>query len=492
MTPYMNLDLPVVTVTIGPEWAELLNAALEVIDDHDHTSGKGRLITSAALNINDDVSIGGNDLTAARSYNMQNNGAPIAGATDVRSLYSVGGELFYNDGVGNQIQITSGGALDASSVGGIGGDYGTSTANVYYSSISKTFFFDQDVNQRAKLAVGDLLISDTIAAGLNAVTLKSPTALAAAYTLTLPNALPLADNVLKISNTGQISPSLVTDPLLDVDAVTNTKIQNSAVTTTKIADDNVTIAKLESTVVQNSFKSQTFTSNGTFNVPAGVTDVYISGCGAGGGGGAGGNAVISGGGGGGGEGAPWYENMRVTVTPLDSISVTIGTAGVGGAFVAYSGVNTTGNSGTAGTNTLFGSFLILRGGTAGSGGIGGGAGGAGGFSYNGNPSFSGPGGAGATSGAGTSGSNSIFNAGGVGGSSGNASGAGGGGGASSGQGGNGGNSGSPDGSAGSAPAFLIPGAGGGGGGAGFGGGRGGPGGDGSPGIMIVRWFESNP
>ena len=88
-TPYMLLELPVVTVTLGPEWAELLNAALEVIDDHDHTPGKGRLITAAALNINDDVSAGGNNITSARSFNMQNNGSPLAGATDVRSLYRV-------------------------------------------------------------------------------------------------------------------------------------------------------------------------------------------------------------------------------------------------------------------------------------------------------------------------------------------------------------------------------------------------------------------
>jgi hypothetical protein len=112
----MSLDLPVPTVTIGPDWAEQLNAAIEFVDAHDHTTGKGQLITSAAININDDLSINSQNLQNARSYNMQNLGAVIGGPTDLRSIYSVLGELYYNDGLGNQIQLTAGGALNASTI----------------------------------------------------------------------------------------------------------------------------------------------------------------------------------------------------------------------------------------------------------------------------------------------------------------------------------------------------------------------------------------
>jgi hypothetical protein len=40
-TANMNLSLPTVSVTIGPTWATQLNTALETVDVHDHTSGKG-------------------------------------------------------------------------------------------------------------------------------------------------------------------------------------------------------------------------------------------------------------------------------------------------------------------------------------------------------------------------------------------------------------------------------------------------------------------
>jgi hypothetical protein len=242
-TPYMSLDLPVVSTTLGPEWAELLNAALEVIDNHDHTAGRGRLVTSAALNINDDVSINNKNLEDARSYNMADNSGPLSDPADVRSLYAVSGELYYNDGIGNQIQITSGGALDASSVGGIGGDYGTSSANVYYSSVSKTFFFDQDTNKRAKLDIGDLIIRET-ATSANGITLKSPASLAADYQLTLPAALPASTLPVVISNTGVMSTQQLVASQLATDSVTTAKIVDLNVTTAKLADSSITAAKV--------------------------------------------------------------------------------------------------------------------------------------------------------------------------------------------------------------------------------------------------------
>jgi hypothetical protein len=301
-TPYLSLDLPVVSTTLGPEWASLLNAALEVIDDHDHTAGKGRLITSAAININDDLEINSQNVMAAKSYNMADQPAPLAGPTDLRSLYAVLGELYFNDGVGNQIKLTEGGALNAASVGGIGGDYGTSTASVYYNSTSKTFFFDQNVNQRAKLDIGDLTIRETLA-GTNGITIKSPTSLAASYALTLPAALPAGNRLLQVSSVGDVTPVLVSDPLLDVDAVTTTKILNGAVTTAKIADDAVTSAKLDPAA--NIAKITNVVFNGPagtypFIVPSGVTRALAKACG---GGGAGGNGTVDNIGNGGGAGA---------------------------------------------------------------------------------------------------------------------------------------------------------------------------------------------
>lgn len=91
--------------------------------------------------------------------------------------------------------------------------------------------------------------------------------------------------------------------------------------------------------------TQTFTTSGTFVVPAGVTSVQVE---AWGGGGAGGgvNAAANRGGGGG-AGGSFTRNTSVTVTPGASITVTVGAGGTGSAGAA---------GGSGGTST-FGSAI---------------------------------------------------------------------------------------------------------------------------------------
>lgn len=79
-------------------------------------------------------------------------------------------------------------------------------------------------------------------------------------------------------------------------------------------------------------RTQTFTASGTFNVPRGVTRVWVTGYGGGGGGGAGGSsggniAYNVGGSGGGGS---IQRTEIVDVTPGDAIAVTIGAGGTAG------------------------------------------------------------------------------------------------------------------------------------------------------------------
>ena len=65
----------------------------------------------------------------------------------------------------------------------------------------------------------------------------------------------------------------------------------------------------------------TFTQNGTFVVPAGVTEVFVDMC-AGGGGGRSNGGVYNGG-----QGGDFIWNYRVLVTPGEEISITIGAGG---------------------------------------------------------------------------------------------------------------------------------------------------------------------
>ena len=63
----MSMPIPVVGVDPGPDYAENLNAALLILDTHDHSPGKGVAITPAGINITSDLPFGGFNATALRS-----------------------------------------------------------------------------------------------------------------------------------------------------------------------------------------------------------------------------------------------------------------------------------------------------------------------------------------------------------------------------------------------------------------------------------------
>lgn len=332
-TPNMNLLLPVVTSTIGPLWASELNAAQFTIDSHDHTSGKGVPIPSNGIQLNADLTFNSFNATFLRSSQYTDNSSPLALPGDIRAIYASGGDLYYNNGIGQQIQITAGAGLNATSIGGIGGDYGTSTASVFYTSATSTFTFWQDVNTPALLDVGPITIRPATVSPFG-ITLEAPNSLAGDYTATLPGAPPASTKILTMDNTGNIAANY------DVDNVT---LQVSG--------------NLLSVV--STFRQQTivpvFTST-NFTVPSGVTSITVTGVGGGGGGGGGSggnNANGLGAGGGGGGSCGTMRTIELAVSPGDSIQVVIGaggTAGVGGAA---------GSGGTAGGSGGFSSIFNL-------------------------------------------------------------------------------------------------------------------------------------
>lgn len=167
-----------------------------------------------------------------------------------------------------------------------------------------------------------------------------------------------------------------------------------------------------------------FASGGAFTVPQGVYTIYLSGCAAGGGGASGAtnnggqSSLVGGGGGGGGGAGQSIIKQAYSVTPGQSLTVTIGSGGNGAQASASGG----GYSGNSGGNTSVSGLVTLTGGTGGyAGGVvgnnaagGGGAGGYGGEGYPAGSSgsdgnYAGNGGAGASSmfGAGGGGSRAI-------------------------------------------------------------------------------------
>lgn len=114
ITTNLSLNLPTVTVTLGPTWANQINAAFEVIDEHDHSSGKGVQIPTAGLNINADLDFGSYRATALMSTQFTSQASSLTGALNANSVYVVSGDLYFTNSAGSAIQITSGGAIASS------------------------------------------------------------------------------------------------------------------------------------------------------------------------------------------------------------------------------------------------------------------------------------------------------------------------------------------------------------------------------------------
>jgi len=109
-TPNMNLTLPTVSTTLGPAWATLLNDALEVVDAHDHTSGKGLPILTAALNINADLPMNGYRTINHLAVQLVSGGSPLSGLSNINSLNASAGNLYWTNSAGVAVQLTSGSA----------------------------------------------------------------------------------------------------------------------------------------------------------------------------------------------------------------------------------------------------------------------------------------------------------------------------------------------------------------------------------------------
>ncbi len=110
-TNFMNLTLPIVTTTLGPEWATELNTVITSIDEHDHTSGKGTKVPTNGLNINSNLTFNDHRATNLDATQYKSLGAALTGAANANAVHVSSGDLYFTNGSGTPVQITSGGAL---------------------------------------------------------------------------------------------------------------------------------------------------------------------------------------------------------------------------------------------------------------------------------------------------------------------------------------------------------------------------------------------
>ena len=167
-----------------------------------------------------------------------------------------------------------------------------------------------------------------------AVTL-TPTTLAANRTITLPNAdinfttgLPIANGgtgaTTKAAGFNALSPITTTGDLI-IGNGSNSATRLAIGTSGQVLTSNGTTASWgAASAAGASLSAQVFTSNGTFTIPTGVTKLKITVVGGGGGGGGG---TVGGGGGAGGAAISYLSSL----TPGNTLSVTIGASGTGGA-----------------------------------------------------------------------------------------------------------------------------------------------------------------
>lgn len=437
LSPNMLLRIPAVGADEGPDYAININYdLLSVLDTHDHTPGKGTQITPASFDINGNLSFNNHFATNVAGLSLVAQlSTPLTG-----TVYQSGVDLYFVDGVGNNIRMTQS--------GGVAGTPGSITnllppASVTYVSGSQTFVFESNVGIAANIDGGAHLFRNLSPNSTFAVVLQASAALAASYDLILP-ALPPVQSFMTLNSSGEMAaPWTVDDTTIKVTA-------NELVVQPAALDYNNISSGLTATTFQTAIdelaamsggtiESEIFLTSNTWVVPDNVTNIlYLL---IGGGGGGGGNPSGASRGGGGGGGAQILEG-RLETTPGETATITIAAGGAGSIGSGSIGGNSSlavaartvtaygGGGGSTGTADGETSGSGWPGGTStatGGGGGGGGGGMGGGYSVGGigvnaggtggSPGWSAGGGGGQNGGAGSTGGNggkSQFAAGGTG------------------------------------------------------------------------------
>lgn len=266
ISPNMSMPIPSVGVTKGPIYATDINNSLLIIDKHDHSPGYGVPITPNGLNINSDLSIANNNLTNARTTRFSSRLVPITSVSpDIAELYSVLGDLYYNDASGHQIQITASGSVAGASGTITGLPSGTASAS--YQSTGGTFQFQQATSTAANMDIATLILrypgSYPTPSG-NYIALEAPSSLSTGYALTYPATLPGTTGSWLTSDTSgvqswtkvdnstlQYSSNLLSVKISGLSGITGsqlsasaaivgTQLSNNTITATQIANNTIT------------------------------------------------------------------------------------------------------------------------------------------------------------------------------------------------------------------------------------------------------------
>jgi len=123
--------------TIGPDYAEKVNEALQQLKDHEHTgiNGDASKITQDSITIDGELELNNNSLTESKSVEFNNQTA----ITESSAIWTdINGDLWYNNGNGVPVQITLNNNLNVLVENP--NSYGTTTFNTNTSILSGDTF----------------------------------------------------------------------------------------------------------------------------------------------------------------------------------------------------------------------------------------------------------------------------------------------------------------------------------------------------------------
>jgi hypothetical protein len=194
-SPNMGLQIPGVGTEPGPEFAFEVNTSLNLVDQHDHTPGRGTQIPPTGLNINTDLTFQNNSATNLESVVFQNQ----VSVSTLQGLYVKPGsesppinDLWFNDGAGNAVQLTSGGLVNATIASIPGQSYAGGTFTWKQGAGSTT---------PANFDIGSITLRPNVAATTNGVILGPPSGISSQYNINLP-LLPSIQSFVSIDNSG--------------------------------------------------------------------------------------------------------------------------------------------------------------------------------------------------------------------------------------------------------------------------------------------------
>jgi len=298
ITPNMSLIEPGIGTEPSPTWAQDLNTDISILDSHTHAPGSGIQITPAGININTDLPFNGNGAIGLRSTRYLVEASPLSGGTDLTCISAIGtnGDLYWNDLVGNKIQITASGGV-VGTPGSISGL--VSPASATWVSATSTFVWKATASLAANMDFATAILrypgSYPTPSGTNWIALQVPSSISSGYSLTLPG-LPGATSFTSLDTSGNFAATIATSHGITAaniasQTITATEIANATITGTQIVSNinlpgntvqengqNVVVSAVNSTTSMQTYRG-VINANGTNLIGEGYSITHTGGTG---------------------------------------------------------------------------------------------------------------------------------------------------------------------------------------------------------------------